>query len=368
MLTEDDEKVLSKLFYDPKIGLLSPSSFYQKIKLKGYKYDDVIEWVKKQGIDQIFSIEKQKPFHAIIGKIGDYQADTMFLHQYEHQNKKYIGIINFIDITSRKSYSYPVRSTKSEESKKVFEKFYIDCDKSIKRLTTDNGSEFLGAFQNYVASLDITHTFNQPGDHTTMGKIERFNRTIRDKINKYLKMNKTVVWIDVLPSLIENYNNTIHSSIKITPNQANASQKEQNKIIMNEMDRDVIADQQAETLHVGDTVRVLKPKKTFEKGQGHWSSGFYEIVEHVQNHYFVKNKHGVRVAKQYKYYELKKIEEVQENPTKKVKQIAQKENKKEYKQKLTTKRQDKELESTLTEKMKDTIQEKRQRKQNQKYI
>ncbi len=48
--------------------------------------------------------------------------------------------------------------------------------------------------------------------------IERFNRTIRDKINKYMIAYKTNRFIDVLPELVENYNNSIHSSIKITPN------------------------------------------------------------------------------------------------------------------------------------------------------
>jgi hypothetical protein len=42
-------------------------------------------------------------------------------------------------------------------------------------------------------------------------KIERFNRTLRDKISKYLISYKTHRWIDKIDDIIFNYNNSIHS-------------------------------------------------------------------------------------------------------------------------------------------------------------
>ena len=50
--------------------------------------------------------------------------------------------------------------------------------------------------------------------------IKRFNRTINEKMIKYFSENNTRKYIDVLDLLdllIEQYNNTIHSSIKMTP-------------------------------------------------------------------------------------------------------------------------------------------------------
>lgn len=38
--------------------------------------------------------------------------------------------------------------------------------------------------------------------------IERFNKTIRGRIDKYLKLNKTKRYIDVLQDLVDNYNNS----------------------------------------------------------------------------------------------------------------------------------------------------------------
>ena len=45
---------------------------------------------------------------------------------------------------------------------------------------------------------------------------ERFNRTIKEKIFKYFSANNTRKYVDVLDLLVEQYNNTIHSSIKMT--------------------------------------------------------------------------------------------------------------------------------------------------------
>jgi len=48
-------------------------------------------------------------------------------------------------------------------------------------------------------------------------KVERFNKTIRDKINLYLYSKKTKKYIDVLQDLVYNYNNTLHSKIGMNP-------------------------------------------------------------------------------------------------------------------------------------------------------
>ena len=47
--------------------------------------------------------------------------------------------------------------------------------------------------------------------------IERFNRTIKEKMIKYFSANNTRQFVDVLDLLVNQYNNAIHSSIKMTP-------------------------------------------------------------------------------------------------------------------------------------------------------
>ena len=62
--------------------------------------------------------------------------------------------------------------------------------------------------------------------------IERFNRTIKEKMFKYFSANNTRKYVDVLDLLVDQYNNTIYSSIKMTPKEASRMENE-NKVWRN---------------------------------------------------------------------------------------------------------------------------------------
>ena len=62
--------------------------------------------------------------------------------------------------------------------------------------------------------------------------IERFNRTSKEKKFKYFSANNTRKYVDVLDLLVNLYNNSIHSSIKMTPNDASRKENE-NKVWRN---------------------------------------------------------------------------------------------------------------------------------------
>ena len=92
---------------------------------------------------------------------------------------------------------------------------------------------------------------------------------------KYVSANSTIVYIDVLDNLVEQYNNTRHSSIKMTPVEAS---KKTNEI---QVWRNVHPDHVEIKTHnarlsVDDKVRITKKKKTFEKGYTpRWTGGLY---------------------------------------------------------------------------------------------
>ena len=63
--------------------------------------------------------------------------------------------------------------------------------------------------------------------------IERFNRTLKNKMYKYFTANDTYKYVDILPDLINEYNNHKHSTIKMTLTEA--SMKYNEKIIQNDV-------------------------------------------------------------------------------------------------------------------------------------
>ena len=54
-------------------------------------------------------------------------------------------------------------------------------------------------------------------------KINRFHRTLKEKLLKYFTANDNTRWIDVIDKIIKNYNNTVNSSTGYTPTEASKS-------------------------------------------------------------------------------------------------------------------------------------------------
>ena len=47
--------------------------------------------------------------------------------------------------------------------------------------------------------------------------IERFNRTLKNIMWKYFTVNNTRFYLDALDQMVKNYNEKVHSTIKMTP-------------------------------------------------------------------------------------------------------------------------------------------------------
>ena len=94
--------------------------------------------------------------------------------------------------------------------------------------------------------------------------IERFNRTIKEKLFKYFSANNTRKFVDVIDLLVDQYKNTIHSLMKMTPNEASRKENE------NQVWRNLYPEFGGKTLapkfSIGDNVRITKKKNLFDKG------------------------------------------------------------------------------------------------------
>ena len=78
----------------------------------------------------------------------------------------------------------------------------------------DKGKEFYNKDVN--DSIELYSTENEEKSSV----VERWIRTMKEKMRKYFSAYSTNVYIDVLPDLVREYNNTRYSSIKMTPAKA----------------------------------------------------------------------------------------------------------------------------------------------------
>ena len=109
--------------------------------------------------------------------------------------------------------------------------------------------------------------------------VERWIRTMKEKMWKYFTANSTNIYLNILPDLVKEYNNTRHSSIKMTLIKASKKENEL-RVSRNLYPEHLEIHDIKPKFSVGDKVRISKKKKTFEKGYTtRWTEEIFTIAE-----------------------------------------------------------------------------------------
>lgn len=58
-------------------------------------------------------------------------------------------------------------------------------------------------------------------DEVKAAMVKRINRTLRDKMHRYMTKHRTRRHVHGLDDIVESYNNSTHVSIRMTPNEVN---------------------------------------------------------------------------------------------------------------------------------------------------
>ena len=92
--------------------------------------------------------------------------------------------------------------------------------------------------------------------------VERFNYTIQTKISKYICSNNSYTFYKDFDKLVENYNNSFHNFLKLSPNQAEL-QKYETHVQLMHAKKFMKYTKKFPRYTVGQTVRVSKQKTKF---------------------------------------------------------------------------------------------------------
>jgi transposase InsO family protein len=94
-------------------------------------------------------------------------------------------VISAIDYNSEFAFSMAYASLSSAKAKDFLDKFIQIAPFGLKRIQTDNGSEFYKLFHEACLGLGIKHYWNYPRSPKMNAKIERYNRTIQEEFVDY---------------------------------------------------------------------------------------------------------------------------------------------------------------------------------------
>ncbi|TPX53505.1 DNA-directed DNA polymerase [Powellomyces hirtus] len=255
-----------KFVYDKRVvqdfnsaskGLLSVDKLYQRLKGKGITKKDISTFIKDQEVAQVHKrLPKPTYLHIVANHINHiWQTDLCDMSKYAKSNKGYTFLLCIVDVYSRYAYVFPLKTKSKLAVAKCFE-------------------------QLFAQRKPLNITSDQVGDHTKMGLVERFNRTLKSLIARYMTAFRTKNYIDALPDLVMNYNTSFHTTLGKAP----AEVKD------------------------GRSCADIKDADIFTKGYvAKWSTSVYQIVNVDGFKFIVAGANGVDLKRRFRHYELQKV-------------------------------------------------------------
>lgn len=311
---------LNKLYYNPKTGFVAKKKLITKAHEAGIDLTDeqISEWYDSQEINQLWKEGPKKPKSTYLSitapNIGFIQADLIDMHRYSRKNSGYKWILTLIDVYSRYAWAFPLKTKTPDQVLPHIQYLYSVLDNKFLTFTTDDDGAFKGGVKSFLDEKKIKHYIGRPSDGTENRSmlVEAFNKTLLRYIFKILyASNQGFEWIDLLPDILENYNNSIHSGTTKKPIDV-FSGSETPKQPKNPYKNDEIK--------IGDLVRLKKPETTFNKSTRNpsFTQKVYKVMAKVQGarYSLLDTDSNEVVNKTYLPSDLRVVKKVEKNVSK----------------------------------------------------
>ena len=217
------EKYLRQIYFNPEhpASFEGPKRLYDVVKKEGkYKisHSQIKRWIQKQeSYSRNKGVKRQfERGRVIVAGIDDqFDADLASLIDYANENDGYKYLLVVIDIFSRYAWVEPIKDKTSHQIVNAFNKILSEGRKP-RRLRSDGAKDFTSQhFKNNLELNDITHIVTHSEKQANY--VERFIKTLKSKIFRYMIERNSARYIDILPKIVDSYNRTWHTGIRSEP-------------------------------------------------------------------------------------------------------------------------------------------------------
>ena len=173
--------------------------------------------------------------------------------------------LTVVDVLSNYAWVEPLKNKTGVAVKQAMQTILTRAGRTPQKLQTDAAKEFYNrTFQTLMKTNGINH-FSKHGD-AKAALVERFNRKLKEKLYRYLTAKNTRAHLQVLQSIVQGYNASVHRSIGIAPKDVTDVSEAQ--VWHRLYDKRFLAKKSnKQTLLVkGTRVRLNKKHRPFQKG------------------------------------------------------------------------------------------------------
>lgn len=202
------------------------------------------------------------------------QADLVEMIPYAKKNGNMKYILTVINIFSKKAYVRALKNKTAREVTRAMESILNTLGHPIEHLHVDNGKEFYNAPMKkmlHQRKIQMYSTFST----MKAAIVERFNRTLKNRMWKEFSFRGSYKWVDIVQSLVTDYNNTKHRTIKMKPNDVKVSDE---RLLLTTVYNNAFPIRAKAKFKSGDLVRISKYKHIFSKGYTpNWTTEVFKI-------------------------------------------------------------------------------------------
>ena len=271
----DKSDTISKVYNDPAgFGSITNTLKDARKRDNTITIGHVKEWFSK-------NVERKtgyRGYNSFIAKKAyeEFQVDLCFFTEPDLEYN--VGLLA-VDTFSKYCTVIPIKSKLIPDVLQGLKDVIVKMKGKPETIYSDNeGALNSTIVQNYFKEENIRHLTTL--SHAPVA--ERTIRTIKDMIYKRMG-NTNKPWYDLLFPVLLTYNaKQVHSSTKMTPDEA---RKNTNTIAVKiNLERQRHSTRSYPELHVGDTVKYFKKKDKLDKERiSVWSKNTYEVQEIVED-------------------------------------------------------------------------------------
>lgn len=211
---------LSKLYYDPKssAAFTSANHLYRAVN-KHISLNKIRDFLSAQRVYSLHKIPRKKFQRE---RILVYRKNELFemdladmTEPIAKENDGFRYIFMCIDVLSKFLYATPIQNKKPETIMRVLKDLFKKVTPRFIR--SDFGGEFSAhTVQKFIKDQGIVQYFTR-NEVTKAAVVERVIQTIKSRLYKYFSYTGRSRYLEILDDIISGYNNSYHTSIKMSP-------------------------------------------------------------------------------------------------------------------------------------------------------
>lgn len=303
-------KKLNQHYYDPNVSGAygGVSGLQRSTKLNKAK---VKEWLSHQDTYTLHKPVRRRFKRRLIitgGIDHQFQADLIDMQSLKKYNDDYSYLVTCLDVFSKFAWAIPIKNKTGKSL--VWAVSQIFAKRKPISFQTDKGSEFVNkTFLKFLRDNNV-HFFTTENEDIKAAIVERFNRTLKEKMWRYFTKTNKLRYVEVLESLIQNYNNSFHRSIKMAPTQVNVNNQTQ---VWNTLynKKDALQEHSKAHFGEGDRVRISQHRHIFKRGYtASWTEELFTISrinKTIPITYVLKDDSGEELNGAFYNEELQKV-------------------------------------------------------------